>query len=116
VFTQKAVIKALNDARSLASALGEALTEPKAIVWFEGGEPIPPGQGARLDRRSRMMYDTERIYINGESFRAGGKDAHLMHALADRRYLEASEVKALSRAARALLDEWACDGWVESAP
>lgn len=116
MFTQKAVIQALNDARSLASALGEALTEPKAIVWFEGGEPVPPGQGACLDRRSRMMYDAERVYLNGESFRAGGKDARLMRTLADARRLSAAEVKALSPAARALLDEWACDGWLHAAP
>lgn len=115
VFTQKAVIKALNDARSLASALGEALTEPKAIVWFEGGEPIPAGLDVVLDQRSRMMYDAERVYLNGESFRAGGKDARLMQRLADERRLSAADVKALSKAARELLDDWACDGWVRPA-
>jgi len=113
-FAQKAVIKALNDSRSLACALGEALTEPKAIVWFEGGEPIAAGQGVALDARSRMMYDAEHVYLNGESFRAAGKDARLMQQLADQRQLGAKEVKALGKVARELLDDWACDGWVHT--
>ncbi|NDY89904.1 cupin domain-containing protein [Ideonella livida] len=111
-FAQKAVIKALNDSASLSCALGESLTEPKANVWFEGGEPVPRGLGVRLDARSRMMYDDHFVYINGESFRAGGRDFELMRLLADRRGLDAAGLKALSRPARELLDEWACDGWV----
>lgn len=114
-FAQKAVIKALNDSRNLACALGEALTEPKAIVWFDGGEPIAAGQGAQLDARTKMMYDADFVFINGESFRAGGKDAKLMQVLADQRHLGAAQVKSLSKAARELLDEWACDGWVRAA-
>lgn len=111
-FAQRAVIAALNDARSLACALGESLTEPKAIVWFEGGEAPAPGQGVRLDERSRMMYDAQHVFINGESFRAAGRDARLMRQLADARALPAAGVTALSADARALLDDWAVDGWL----
>ena len=113
-FAQKAVIDALNDRHSLACALGEMLTEPKAIVWFEGGEPVPVGAGARLDARSRMMYDAQHVFLNGESFRAAGKDAKLMRRMADERRLEARELAQLSEGARALLDDWACDGWVHA--
>jgi 50S ribosomal protein L16 3-hydroxylase len=112
-FAAQSVINAINDVRSLSCALGEALTEPKAIVWFEGGEALAPGQGVRLDARSRMMYDDHHVFINGESFRAAGKDARLMRTLADARCLEARQVAALSPDAFALLDEWALDGWVQ---
>ena len=94
---------ALNDARSLACALGETLTEPKAIVWFQGGEPLSAGAAVRLDARSRMMYDDHHVFINGESFRAAGKDARLMRRLADDRALPASAVAQLSEGALALL-------------
>lgn len=114
-FAQRAVIAALNDARSLACALGETLTEPKAIVWFDGGEPLAMGQGARLDARSRMMYDEHHVFINGESFRASGRDARLMRQLADARGLSAAQLAQLSDAARTLIDEWACDGWIRTA-
>ncbi len=40
-----------------------------------------------LDRRTRMLYDARHLYINGESFRAGGRDATLMRKLADQRAL-----------------------------
>jgi 50S ribosomal protein L16 3-hydroxylase len=113
-FAAKAVIEALNDRASLACALGEALTEPKPIVWFEGGEPLVQGQGLRLSPRSRMMYDDHHVFINGESFRAGGKDARLLHQLADQRRLDAKAVAQLSAGARELLDDWACDGWILS--
>ncbi len=111
-FTQKAVIAALNDSRSLACALGETLTEPKAIVWFEGGEALAPGQGLRLDMRSKMMYDADHVFINGESFRAAGRDARLMRQLADQRALSAQECAGLSPGARELVEEWALSGWM----
>jgi 50S ribosomal protein L16 3-hydroxylase len=111
-FAMRSVIDALNDAHSLNSALGEVLTEPKALVWFEAGEPLLEGQAACLDRRSRMMYDDRTVYINGESFRAGGRDAKLMQALADRRRLSTSELGRLSPEARELLDEWVLNGWL----
>jgi 50S ribosomal protein L16 3-hydroxylase len=31
-----------------------------------------------LDRRTRMMFDEQHIFINGESYRASGRDAQLM--------------------------------------
>jgi 50S ribosomal protein L16 3-hydroxylase len=113
-FAVKAVIHALNDANSLACALGEALTEPKSIVWFDGGGALGQGQGVRLDARTRMMYDTHHVFINGESFRASGRDARLMQALADARHLDARAVSQLSADARDLLQDWAESGWARS--
>lgn len=112
-FARRAVEAAVQRPQALERALGEALTEPKATVWFEPGEPLPEGQGAVLDRRSRMLYDAAHVFLNGESFRAGGRDAALMRRLADERCLSAAEVARLSPDARELLDQWTEDGWVQ---
>ncbi|WP_422013938.1 JmjC domain-containing protein [Roseateles sp.] len=112
-FARRAVEAAVQRPRALERALGEALTEPKANVWFDAADVLAPGSGARLDRRSRMLYDEVHIFLNGESFRAGGRDAVLMRRLADDRELGAAEVGRLSAEARELLDQWAEDGWVQ---
>ena len=65
-----------------------------------------------LDRRSRMMYDAAHVFINGESFRAGGRDARLMRALADTRALTAAQLAQLSQSAHELVNQWAQAGWV----
>src|SRR5262249_34825668 len=70
-------------------ALGEVLSEPKPGVWFDPGAPLADGAGVRLDRRTRMLYDERHVFINGESFRAGGRDATLLRRLADARGLDA---------------------------
>lgn len=114
-FAREAAQRALDEPLALERALGEALTEPKPKVFFVPGEPLPQGQGARLDQRSRMMYDRAHVFINGEAFRAGGRDARLMRELADRRSLSARQVDALSEGARELLDQWTEDGWVQPA-
>ena len=67
-----------------------------------------------LDRRSRMLYDARHVYINGESFRAGGADATLMRRLADQRALGARELARASEGARALLGEWCEAGWLHA--
>lgn len=111
-FAREAVLKAVAQPLALERALGEALTEPKPRVFFDTGEALPPGQGARLSPRSRMMYDAAHVFINGQSFRAGGRDATLMRRLADARVLSAADVARLSDGARDLLDQWTEDGWV----
>lgn len=111
-FAERAVAHQLRDPARLREALGEALTEPKARVWFRAGPPLPDGLAARLDARSRMMYDEQHVFINGESFRASGRDARLMQSLADKRSLAWTERRRLSAGARALLDDWAQAGWL----
>jgi 50S ribosomal protein L16 3-hydroxylase len=97
---------------ALERALGEWITEPKPQVWFEGGAGRNVGRGVRLDRRTRMAYDTHHVFINGESLRASGRDAQRMHELADTRRLDAQAIRSLSSGARAMLDEWAKAGWL----
>jgi 50S ribosomal protein L16 3-hydroxylase len=59
-----------------------------------------------------MMYDERHIFINGESFRAGGADARLMRALADQRALDQRQVVRASEGAQALLQDWFDAGWL----
>ena len=114
-FAHKAVEAALRDPDAVDRALGESLTEPKANVWFgEGSEAPHVLQQVALDRRTRMLYDTRHIYINGESFRAGGADATLMRRLADRRALGPRELARASEGALALLAEWGEAGWLHA--
>jgi 50S ribosomal protein L16 3-hydroxylase len=116
-FARDAVRRALAEPGAIERTLGEWLTEPKAQVWFEaaGTAMQNAGRGVQLDRRSRMAYDTRLIFINGESLRASGRDARLMHTLADQRRLDARTVRAANPAARALIDEWLANGWLRPA-
>jgi 50S ribosomal protein L16 3-hydroxylase len=110
-FARKAVARLLRDPGQLARALGEVMTEPKPQVWFDTGAERMPGAGLRLDRRTRMMYDDRRVFINGESFDAAGRDARLMRDLADARRLGAAQCARLSAGAQAVVADWVAQGW-----
>jgi len=115
VFAQQAVRDAMQDPHALARGLGEYMTEPKPTVWFEAlasDEVNLAGCGVQLDRRTRMMFDAQHIFINGESFNAAGRDAELMRRLANQRQLDASDVKKLSHQAKELVAGWAVAGWL----
>jgi len=111
-FAQAAVARRLADPQALARALGESLTEPKPRVWFERRAAEAGAGGVRLDARSRMMYDERHVFLNGEAYAAGGRDARLMRQLADTRRLTAAERGRLGAAAQALLAEWMASGWI----
>jgi 50S ribosomal protein L16 3-hydroxylase len=111
-FAQQALQAALQDPQAVARAVGEYLSEPKANVWFDGGDEQLPEGGVRLDRKTRMLYDEKHVFINGEGFLAAGRDARLMRQLADSRHLSAKEMKGLGVQARGLLDDWCAVGWV----
>ena len=115
-FARDAIERALRDPQHLALLLGELMTEPKPNVWFEPGAAAAQGEGGvALDRRTRMLYDAQHVFINGEGFRASGKDARLMRALADTRQLTARQLAQLSAGARELLDQWLEAGWLHGA-
>jgi 50S ribosomal protein L16 3-hydroxylase len=113
-FAADAVLRLLDDPAALACALGEVLSEPKRGVWFDTAPVADAAQslGVALDQRTRMMYDARHVFINGESFRAAGRDARLMRRLADLRRLERDECEQLSVEAKALLDDWLDAGWL----
>ena len=111
-FAADAVRAALSEPLALNRALGESLTEPKANVWFDGaGAPRNLGAVA-LDRRSRMMHDAQHVFLNGESWRASGRDATLMRRLAQQRELSAADVRRASDGAIELLRDWCEAGWL----
>jgi len=114
LFASEAIKRALKDPLALQRALGEYLTEPKANIWFELGEAPRRLKSIRLDKRSRMMYDSHHIFLNGESWRAAGKDAKLMRQLADSRELDTKSLSTASEDALSLLKEWCDDGWAHA--
>ncbi|ADX45271.1 Cupin, JmjC-type [Paracidovorax avenae ATCC 19860] len=114
-FARDALARALAEPLAVERALGESLTEPKPNVWFEPGDPeADVAQGVRLDRRTRMMYDARHVFINGESYLAGGRDATLMRRLADQRELAARDLARASEDALEVLASWCDAGWVHA--
>jgi len=118
-FASQAVLDALKDPLALACVLGEYMTEPKPSVWFDeatdewDADAAKAGRAAiRLDARTRMMYDANHVFINGESYRAKGADATLMHRLADGRGLAPHELRKAGASAMALLADWHDAGWL----
>ena len=111
-FARAALEQALRDPMVLARNLGEHLTEPKPLVWFSEAVGATVAGAVRLDRRTRMMYDRQHVFINGESYLAGGRDARLMQSLADVRRLDARACAGASADAKALLQTWTEAGWI----
>jgi 50S ribosomal protein L16 3-hydroxylase len=127
-FAASAVQRLLAQPQALQRALGEVLTEPKPHVWFPAADEAalapaaevpavfaPGGPGARLHAATRMLYDQHHVFINGESLRAGGRDARVMHALADTRRLTPAHWQQLGADARALVQDWLDSGWLQPA-
>ena len=115
-FARKVLNKAMKCPDLLDSLVGEYLTEPKATVWFENAHAQPDlSTGVVLDRRTKMMYDERHVFINGESFRVGGKDARLLRDLADKRVLCAASCAKLSDSAQEALLDWLSASWLKPA-
>lgn len=114
-FAGRAVERLLSRRGALDRALGEILSEPKPRVWFEGEDAEGDealAAGVALDPKSRMLYDERHVFLNGESFVAGGRDARLMRRLADTRALSARDCSGLSEGARETVAGWIESGWV----
>jgi len=103
----------LTQSRQLQIALGEVLTEPKAEVWFAAQDCPRSVRSERLDAKTRMLYDDQYVFINGESWRCQGADARSLRLLADERRL--NELRGLSPQLSALLKDWVQAGWLHFA-
>ena len=112
-FARRALEKVFSDPLPFERSVGESLTEPKANVFFTPNAPTLSG-GIALDRRTRMLYDERHVFINGEAYRAGGKDFALLKDLANLRNLSDRQIKGLSTQARGLLLEWLEIGWIHA--
>jgi 50S ribosomal protein L16 3-hydroxylase len=117
-FAGDAVRRLAGDRAVRAEALGTWLSEPKADTWFDPapGARVRDGDGARLDRRTRLLHDARMLYANGEAVVATGRDGRALRRLADRRALDAAAVRALGPQTRALLDGWCAAGWLHAEP
>jgi len=111
-FARSALHQVLQSPLALERVLGESLTEPKDNVWFDSAKRHADTGDLRLDPRTRMMYDDRHLFVNGESYRASGRDAALMRRLADARCLALPALDAASPQAIALLRDWCAAGWV----
>ncbi len=114
-FAHDAINSALQDPLAIACALGEIMTTPKPGAWFEDAmvdAPVTLTSSIKLNPKTRMMYDANHVFINGESYRARGKDAALMQRLANQRSLAPSELAKASADALQLLGDWCEAGWI----
>ncbi len=112
-FALRAVAAALRRSDDLHRALGESLTEPKARVWFDAGAALPDDAAMGLHARTKMLYDDQHVFINGEAHRVGGRDARLLRQLADERRLSSAGWQALSDEAKDAMQDWAHAGWLQ---
>ncbi len=111
-FAMQSVQSLLTQSRQLQVALGEVLTEPKAEVWFATQNCPRNLQSVRLNAKTRMLYDDQYVFINGESWRCQGADARSLKLLANERSL--SGLDSLSPQLGALLRDWVQAGWLHS--
>lgn len=102
--------------------IGSYLSEPKAAVTFVPPRmPLGPAAfttkarrgGIVLDRRTQLLYDAARLYINGAEARFEG-DASALRALANARALSARQCSALGSATLVLLHGWYRDGFLDT--
>ena len=108
------------NAAETARFIGRFLTDPKPDVVFaaprRAARPafIRSGQrgGVRLDRRTQLLYDDARYYLNGDDAPLADADRPALQRLADHRALTASEFASLSPAMTDLLYEWHRHGYL----
>ena len=112
-FALQSVQSLLQQPRELNCALGELLTEPKPQVWFAAQDCPRRLHAVHLDKKTKMLYDDDFIFINGESWRCRGDDARRLRQLADERKL--NDLSGISPELDALIRDWVQAGWLHSA-
>ncbi len=107
----------------IARFLGRYLTEPKPEVVFAPGrrasrEPFRRRvvrNGVRLDRRTQLLYDDARYYLNGDDAPLPASSRAALQRLADRRALTSKECAALSPETIDMLHDWYRHGFLADA-
>jgi 50S ribosomal protein L16 3-hydroxylase len=111
----------------VADFLGRYLTEPKPQVFFDTPSRMSDAarflqracrDGVALDLKSMFLYDSKRLYMNGETIEAPARARKILRRLADARALEGAEVVTLANDSHmaGLLHEWYCGGWIRLGP
>jgi 50S ribosomal protein L16 3-hydroxylase len=102
--------------------LGTWLSEPKNGVVFDPPDPAMTRSrflararhsGLKLDRRTQMLYDAQRAFINGNVANMRTLSGPLLRALANDRALAATSCAALDGPMADLLHQWYCDGYLD---
>jgi 50S ribosomal protein L16 3-hydroxylase len=108
------------DAAETARFIGRFLTEPKPDVVFDAPQRASRPRfvrgglrsGVRLDRRTQLLYDDARYYLNGDDAPLTDANRPAVQRLADHRALTASEFASLPVATTDLLYEWHRHGYL----
>jgi 50S ribosomal protein L16 3-hydroxylase len=111
-FALKALARAVQDTTLNTQLLGEYMSEPSRQANFKPRKLPAPLKAIALHEATKMSYDSEHIFINGESFACAGTDMKLMRKLANTRSLDAADLKAGSSQFTAALGEFAKEGWL----
>jgi len=104
----------------VARFVGRYLTELEPAIVFTRGPRRSRSQferriasaGVRLDRRTQLLYDDRRCYINGEDLTMPASGADALRQLADRRALSAQACATLPPEVVQLLHDWQRHGFV----
>ena len=95
---------AVNDPAIVRKFVGCYLTEPKMHVVFDAPEiavsikqfeRLLQKHGIELDLKTRMLYDDEHVFVNGEATADIGGSRRLLRELANRRMLSAAKCAEL---------------------
>ena len=114
-FARDAIQEMLAVPNALECALGEVMTEPKPGVWFEApAMAFSADVPLRVSAKTKLLYDDQHVFINGESYLAAGQDFVVLQQLANDRCINTKGLASLSEDAQALVSEWYEAGWLEA--
>ncbi|MEZ5660717.1 MAG: cupin domain-containing protein [Burkholderiaceae bacterium] len=107
---------------AMVDFIGRMLTEPKPGTAFALPTPAKIDslaeraaiEGIVLDRRTRMAYLEDTLFINGDSFVCAGRTSALLAELADRRQLPRPQLRELLQDpdVSEVLVDWLDQGWI----
>ncbi|MGE5089786.1 MAG: JmjC domain-containing protein [Candidatus Levyibacteriota bacterium] len=110
------------DTATIARFLGRHLTEPKPLVVFTVPRPLSrqafarsiARDGVALDRRTQLLYDDDRLYVNGDDIALPRAGRAALRLLADARRLPARDCATLPASAVGLLHDWHRHGFLHA--
>jgi 50S ribosomal protein L16 3-hydroxylase len=111
-FAQHAVKRLAQDHAAVSLALGESLTEPKPHTWFAPTQRAWRNGAVRVHAATRVLYDDQTFFINGESYRMHGADAPWLMRLANQRALGVDDMRAVTANVRQAVKAWVAQGWL----
>ena len=124
---QRQTAKLLNqihwDAGTVARFLGSHLSEPKPTIVFDPPDTplsraafarLIEAKGVVLNRRTQLLYDDQRAYMNGLEASFSRRGVQSLRDLANARRLSARACALLAGDTLALLHDWYRDGFLSA--